>query len=260
MESKSVHYNRGIVKTSLSGWLYLLLLLTAAFFFSCSNKNDSKAMLFVASSLNQSLTKVAESLQTSEVLINSASSGTLARQIEAGAPCDLYFSANKKWIDYLLSCELADSSNVEQIAQNTLVLISASENTAIFDTLSLLQCLDACSGIALGDPSHVPSGDYTKTALVNAGVYSKHRSKMIETKDVVSAMRLVELNEVDLAFVYKTDAMSSSKVKILNVVSDSLYAEINYYALSLSAKGKDLLSNMKFKTVLREILSEKGFE
>lgn len=192
---------------------------------------------------------------------NFASSGNLARQIENGAPADIYISANPKWMDYLNNIELIDRASRRTLAYNSLVFIGPQTTQARnIDSLVHLQ------RIALGNPQSVPAGQYAKVALTAVGVYQNLRTnhKLIFSKDVRQALLYADRGEVDGAFVYKTDAFIASTAKILFTVDAELHPRIQYpIALTESGSKKPLAREFLQFTTTKDaarILEKYGFE
>lgn len=247
-------------RTALAGWLYLIVLLMAAVFFSCARGNKpTNVYVFAASSMNEVIGKVVDTTAYANVLINASSSGTLARQIEAGAPCDVYLSANRMWVDYLMDRSVVDSSNVEVLAQNSLVLVARSESFAKAGSIGWRQFLIKSESVAIGDPNHVPAGMYALQALQYYKIDSIVNDKIIESKDVVSALKLVEMGEADCGFVYKTDALSSKRVRIVAEMDGESHSPINYYKVCLSDNGNQFMADVNVKRRLEKVLIENGF-
>lgn len=260
MQSKKSVRKQTQKRTALAGWLYLIVLLTAALFFRCSSSSqNSRLYVLTASSMNQVMTEVLDGAAYPNVLVNSSSSGTLARQIAAGAPCDLYLSANRKWIDFLLAESLIDSSAIEIIAQNSLVLIVKSDDSTVGDDGDWKETLINSNLIAIGDPAHVPAGIYAAQAMKYYGIDSIVKPKLIEGKDVVTALRLVQMGEADCGFVYQTDALSAKGVQIIAEIDAVSHAPINYYRVSLSEKAKHFLADPNVMRRFNSILQAKGF-
>lgn len=156
---------------------------------------------------------------------NFASSGNLARQIENGAPADIYISANPKWMTYLQELDLIQVPSIKTFAYNSLVFVGHKTPLPLTlqDTVRLKR-------IALGNPQSVPAGQYAKTALMAIASYKelKKDHKLILTKDVRQALLYADRGEVDGAFVYKTDAMIATTAQILFTVDPSLYPRVRY--------------------------------
>lgn len=194
------------------------------------------------------------------ILANFASSGSLAKQIAAGAPADLYISANRKWMDYLLEQGVIDRQSVAIFAHNRLVFIGPAN-----DTVHELADLVTLERIALGSPGSVPAGHYAAQAMTAAGVYQelKQAHKLMLAKDVRQALIYAERGEVDGAFVYGTDARLARRAVSLFGVPGGLHDPISY-PLALTVRGAEndearaLLDYLK-GPVARAILKKYGF-
>lgn len=164
---------------------------------------------------------------------NFASSGSLAKQIDQGAPADIYVSANPKWMQYLVEEGLIAAGSDRVFAHNSLVFISMNPKAGLE-----MASLTNLERIALGTPQNVPAGQYARQAMVNAGVYRQlqQQRKLIMAKDVRQALLYADRGEVDGAFVYKTDALLAGSAKIAFVVPDELYDRVTY-PLGLTVRG-----------------------
>jgi molybdate transport system substrate-binding protein len=169
---------------------------------------------------------------------NYGSSGTLARQIGEGAPADIFVSANREWIDFLKDKQLLRDDRVEKIAGNTLVFIALQETLTEapefrndFDIRGAIK-----DKIAMGDPASVPVGKYTKEVFDKLGWTDKLQDKLIMAKDVASVVRYVELGECDFGVVYRSEALQSTKVKIIKEVPAYLHSPIEFFAANLKPK------------------------
>ena len=190
--------------------------------------------LFAAASLNPVLKEIARNFEQKRgipVNLNAASSGTLARQIAQGAPADLFISANQQWLTFLFRDELVLSESTLPI-RNQLVLIaplgSELENLDISRTEQTNPIL-ARSRIAIGDPNHVPVGQYAAQAI-EAMNWHFAPQQILQAKDARATLVAVELGEADLGIVYQTDAKKSKKVKIIATIPDDAYTPIQYFA------------------------------
>ncbi len=168
-----------------------------------------------------------------------ASSSTLAKQIENGAPADIYISANEKWMDYLEAKKMIVSASRKDLLGNHIVLIAPKDSrldhvriTSHFNLAGLL----ADGKLAMGDPSHVPAGIYGKAALENLGVWADVSKKVAGAKDVRAALVLVERAEVPLGIVYATDAAISSKVRIVGIFPDNSHPPIVYPVAAVAGR------------------------
>ncbi len=192
---------------------------------------------------------------------NFASSGSLAKQIEQGAPADIYVSANPKWMKYLLEKQMIEPGTDRIFAYNKLVFVGEKKGTDLF-----MQSLVKLERVALGSPQSVPAGQYAKQAMEHAGVYAtlEQDKKLIMAKDVRQALIYADRGEVDGAFVYKTDALLATKAKILFIVPDNLYDRVSY-PMGLTVTGaKNELAKSFFSYLSSPesiaILSKYGFE
>lgn len=194
------------------------------------------------------------------LLPNFASSGALAKQLASGAPADIYISANPKWMDYLVAQGFIPAATVETLAYNRLVLVGqpALPVTEMNDLIKLPR-------IALGSPKSVPAGRYAQQAMTKAGFYQSllTEGKLIMTKDVRQALLYADRGEVDVAFVYATDALLANKAKILLEVPQELYPRVTY-PMALTVAGADKEEAQAFLEFLhsaaaREIFERHGF-
>ncbi len=145
-----------------------------------------------------------------------ASSSTLARQIEAGAPADLFISADQKWMDYAVDKKAIDTATRQTLLGNSLVVVApkASEQKDFtIDSKTNWTSLLNGGRLAVGDPEHVPAGIYAKEALQKLGAWDTLSPKLAPAEDVRGALALVERNEAPLGIVYGSDAVASKGVK-----------------------------------------------
>lgn len=147
-----------------------------------------------------------------------ASSSTLARQIEAGAPADLFISADQKWMDYAVDKKSIDTASRQTLLGNSLVVVApkASEQKDFtIDSKTNWTTLLNGGRLAVGDPEHVPAGIYAKEALQKLGAWETLSPKLAPAEDVRGALALVERNEAPLGIVYGSDAVASKGVKVV---------------------------------------------
>ncbi len=222
-----------------------VLFIAIIFVYSCGTgkTTDSKEgeatesiMIFSAASLTDVLSELVDTFKVKynvEIQTNLASSGTLARQIAQDGPPDVYISASKKWANYVDSLGDFIAGTKTEIAKNQLVLIapanSALEVAAIDSSLNFIDLLGS-DLLSMGDPAHVPAGKYAKQSLEYYGWYGQLDKKTNPAKDVRSALMAVEMEEAPVGIVYRTDAMKSSKVKILSAFPEASHKPIVYVA------------------------------
>ena len=160
-----------------------------------------------------------------KIIPNFASSGALAKQIEQGAPADIYISANPKWMTHLIEKGKIETETKRIFAHNALVFVGRSSTDA--HSMGDLQKLRR---VALGSPGSVPAGQYAKQAMDKEGVYDKmlKNGQLVMAKDVRQALIYADRGETDGAFVYKTDAMLATSAEILFEVPFDLYSQVTY--------------------------------
>jgi molybdate transport system substrate-binding protein len=161
-----------------------------------------------------------------------ASSSTLARQIEAGAPAQVFISADTKWMDYVAQKGLIEPATRINMLGNRLALIAPADAggspLAIDRTLDWQKLLGRDGRLSVGDPDHVPAGIYAKEALTHLGVWAALEPRLARAEDVRGALVLVERSEAPLGIVYVTDARISPKVRIVGVFPETLHSPIVY--------------------------------
>ncbi|MCB2217838.1 molybdate ABC transporter substrate-binding protein [Desulfofustis glycolicus] len=189
----------------------------------------ASVQLSVAASMTDATKALTEDFKKNhpdiEIRSNFASSGALAKQIEQGAPADIYISANQKWMSYLAEKKLIDTDSMRIFAYNTLVFAGNPKLApiSIADVVTLKL-------IAIGTPESVPAGQYAKQALTASGLWDtlEQGNLLMLTKDVRQALIYADRGEVDGAFVYKTDALLAKNATILFSIPDKLYDRVAY--------------------------------
>lgn len=210
---------------------------------------------------NEMITDFSANHPTAEFQPNFASSGSLAKQIEQGAPADIFLSANPKWMKYLVEKELVAASTDRILAFNQLVFVGAQKSTEL--SLEGLIGLDL---IALGTPQSVPAGQYAKQAMEHAGIYAplEEAKKLVMAKDVRQALIYADRGEVDGAFVYKTDALLAKNAQILFVVPEDHYDRVSYPIALTNEGAKNDMAKAFYAYInspeAKAILAQYGFE
>ena len=221
---------------------YLLILLSFAFLFiGCSGE---ELVIFGAMSLTDALTEVSQRFGTAwsvKVYCNFAGSSTLQRQIEKGAPADVFISASPKQIDVLQREGLIDEDSRRAILSNRLVLVAPIDSSLSTTDVGLL-VQDSIRRIAIGEPNSVPAGIYGREALTHLGVWNAVQPKLIPSTDVRSTLAYVESGEADVGVVYQTDAGFSKKVRIIYQFPESSHSPIVYPAVVLRDTGNKVLA------------------
>ncbi|MGH6877076.1 MAG: molybdate ABC transporter substrate-binding protein [Rhizomicrobium sp.] len=234
--------------------LAAVLLAIASLVLAPNAEAGGEITVFAAASLSNALQAVgaAYTTQTGTAVRESfASSSTLARQIEAGAPAQIFISADTKWMDYLAQKGLIASQTM--LLGNALALIAPLDSPpgprAIGPGLDWRKLLGPGGRLAVGDPDHVPAGIYAKEALQHLGVWNEVEPRLARAEDVRGALALVERGDAPLGIVYVTDARVSSRVRIAGVFPAATHAPIIYPAGIV--KGADTPSVQKYFRFLR---------
>ncbi len=173
-----------------------------------------------------------------------ASSGMLARQIENGAPADLFISANAEWIDYLARNGRLEDGLRRALVGNRLALVAPRDSAIRLDIapgFALLGALDRGLGggrLAIADPRHVPAGRYAKAALISLGVWAEIEPRTAVGHSVRQALVLVERGEAPLGIVYVTDAAASAKVRLVGIFPRDTHPPITYRAAVVAGRGR----------------------
>ncbi len=149
-----------------------------------------------------------------DVVMNFASSGALYRQIEQGAPADVYASANPKWMHKAVEHGFVDAEAVVVFAHNSLVLAAPGDNPARVSAVADLAG-ESVQTIGIGTPETVPAGQYAKGALVGLGLYQRLTPKLIFGESVRQVLDYLSRGEVDCGFVYRTDAVKAGEAVVI---------------------------------------------
>jgi molybdate transport system substrate-binding protein len=168
------------------------------------------------------------------IAANYGASGTLQLQIEQGAPVDVFLSAAPKQMDALETKGLLLDGTREDLLRNEVVLIISKDSTSGISSFQDLSRADV-KQVALGEPVTVPAGQYAKEVLTSLGIYDVVNSKAILGKDVRQVLTYVETGNVDAGIVYTTDAMSSTKVRVVATAPAKSHAPVIYPAAVIKA-------------------------
>ena len=227
-------------------------------------------IVFAAASTTNAVTEIAilyESKGLGRVKTSFASSSTLAKQIQNGAPADIYISANEKWMDFLVRKDAVKEESRFNLLSNRLVLIaplkSPVKTIEVKKGLNITPYLGNDGRLSMGDPEHVPAGMYGKKALETLGLWSQVKDCLAPMKDVRAALVLVERSETPLGLVYATDAAISKKVRIVGTFPEDCHPVIVYPAAIVSGgndeAGSAFLEYIKTPEA-RSIFLRYGFE
>ncbi|MCR4264982.1 molybdate ABC transporter substrate-binding protein [Nitratireductor sp. ZSWI3] len=236
--------------------LATLLLLTA---FSPLASAAEKLTVFAAASMKDAMDRAVVEYAAAgggQVTVSFASSSVLARQIEAGAPADLFISANTDWMNYLVERDLIRVESERIIAGNSLVIASARGAEAVADPAPLLE-----KRFAMGDPSYVPAGKYAKTALETLGLWQKVEGNAVFGENVRVALELAGRGEVRAAIVYGSDQKAAGDLARVYTFPADSHAPIVYPAAAIrnGAPGAEDFLDFLTSGAGQEIFAELGF-
>lgn len=197
-------------------------------------------MVLAAASLQEALNAEADAWAAQShprPTLSFAASSALARQVESGAPADLFLSADEDWMDKVQQSGSLRAGTRRDLLTNTIVLIAPKASTATVDLASAAS-LDAAIGkarLAMADPDAVPAGKYGKAALEHLGLWDKVSGKVARADNVRAALALVESGEAPLGIVYATDAAASRKVRVVAAFPADSHPPIRYPMAVLAA-------------------------
>lgn len=218
--------------------------------------------VFAAASMKNAMDEVAAGFEATggdTVHVSLAGSSTLARQIEQGAPADIFISANPGWMDRLQEAGLIVPETRFDLLGNSIVLIAHGQNAAPveieagMDLAGLLG--DGRLAMALVDA--VPAGIYGKAALENLGAWDTVAAKVAQAENVRAALSLVSLGEAPFGIVYRTDAVADDGVTVVGTFPADSHPRIIYPAAAVAASGNPL--NAAFLEFLRGKESRAAF-
>ncbi len=199
-------------------------------------------LVFAAASLKNALDDAAAAYRPPGgdlVRISYAASSALAKQLESGAPADIFVSADQDWMDYAQRQGLINPATRKDLLANRLVLVAPASSTVAVTIAPdfPLAALLADGRLAMADPDSVPAGKYAKAALEHLRVWPSVEPKVARAENVRAALFYVVRNEAPLGIVYATDAAAEAGVKIVGVFPEESHPPIRY-PIALTAAGK----------------------
>jgi molybdate transport system substrate-binding protein len=209
-----------------------LVLLSAAWS-TAAPAQIPKLIVFAAASLKDALDEVDTAYQREkgqETTASYAASSTLAKQIEAAAPADVFISADLDWMDYLAKRNLIKPETRADLLGNRLVLIAPVTSATRLEIGPNFPLAEALGNrrLAIADPNSVPAGKYGKAALEALGVWSSVAGKLAPAENVRATLLWVSRGEAPLGIVYQTDAHSDKGVQIVGTFPDNTHPPIIY--------------------------------
>ena len=244
--------------------IFVLGLLTCCS--SAASGESKEIVIFAAVSLTDALNEIGDAFTQQThvpVKFSFAASSALARQIEAGAPAQVFFSADTEWMDYLQSRDLIERATRKEIVGNSLVLIAPVNShleMRIEPNMPIVQALQG-GRLATGDPDSVPLGKYAQAALTRLGVWNEISSRLVRAENARGALAFVARAEAPLGIVYQTDARVEKNVRIVATFPTASYPPIIYPAAAVKGAGLDAQSFVVFLQgrVAQTVFQKYGF-
>jgi molybdate transport system substrate-binding protein len=248
---------------------FRVLLVCAAAALSVAAQSPRPAndvLVFAAASLQTALDELVEPARRAtgvRMRVSYAGSSALARQIESGAPADLFISADLDWMAYLAARQLIRADSRVNLLGNRLVLVAPRAEPVtlkIAPRFALAAALGR-SRLALADPAAVPAGKYARAALTSLGVWDEVAGKIAAAENVRAALLLVSRGEAPLGVVYHTDAVADPGVLIVDTFPESTHPPIIYPAALTSVAspaGSRVLEFLRTDAA-RAVFARQGF-
>lgn len=224
--------------SSASGWLRAFLFLCAlgAAWAGTFPARAAGPLVLVAASFQEAAQDAADAFAErghERPVISAAGTSALARQVAAGAPADLFISADREWMSWLAKRGRVDAEDVRLLAHNRLVIVSRDRRPWISSGEDLLAALGN-GRLAIAEPESVPAGRYARAALERLGAWQALYGRLAPAENVRAALALVERGAAPLGIVYQTDARLSERVHVAGRFSERAHPQIVYPAALLS--------------------------
>ena len=224
-------------------------------------------VVFAAASLKNALDDIAVQWQRETgkaVRISYAASSALAKQIEAGAPTQLFISADLEWMDYLAQRNLVKPDTRSNLLGNRIVLIAPKDSNVALSIAPGFALVQALGGgrLAMANTGAVPAGKYGKAALQKLGVWDAVECRTAQAENVRAALVLVSRAEAPLGIVYRTDAAADPNVRIVDAFPEDTHPPIVYpAALTAAASHPDAAPFLAYlrSQAARPLFEKQGF-
>jgi molybdate transport system substrate-binding protein len=254
-----------VVRSRVRIFLSLTVALLLAAGPAVAQAND--VLFFAAASLKNALDALDDQYQKDtgrHVAVSLAASSTLAKQIESGAPADIFISADLDWMDYLAQKNLIKADTRKNLLGNELVLIAPKDSATAISIAPGFDLAKALGGgkLAMADTSAVPAGKYGKAALEKLGVWDQVSGQIAQAENVRAALALVARGEAPLGIVYQTDAAAEPGVKIVATFPADTHPPIVYpIALLAGSKNPDAAAYLAYLegAKARPLFEKQGF-
>lgn len=229
--------------------------------------DEAKLTIFAAASLKTALDKVSAAWTVDskqETSISYGASSALAKQIESGAPADVFISADTTWMTYLSEKKLVAADKVDNVLGNEIVLIAPGDSKieAKLEKGVDISALVGDGKLAMADVKAVPAGKYGKASLETLGAWAAVESKVAQAENVRAALKLVATGEAALGIVYVTDARAEPAVRVVATFPADSHPPVIYPASVIAASKNPSAAN--FVAFLRspkttDIFKAQGF-
>lgn len=232
------------------------VLLGSCLLFACSSLYAGTVKIYAAASLTNALKDIAAIYQKqhpgTKIVPVLAASSALAKQMEAGASSDIFFSADQDWMNYLVQKNKINAAQVKPLLLNQLVVISGRNQNIPFRADPQFNFAQSFKGyVCTGQMESVPVGKYAKQSLSQLNWLKSLKGRIVGTDDVRSALAFVERGECTVGIVYKTDALISQKVKIIGQFPENLHKAI-VYPVALTRQGESSAEAVQFMNFLSQ--------
>ena len=246
------------------------VILTISLLLSVNFCEAGTVRVYAAASLTDALNDIAQLYQSqnpqTKVIQIVGASSTLARQVELGAPADLYFSADQAWMEYLVSKNKISKSQVKPFLFNEIVVVSGLKNHNVFKPSAQFNFAKSFKGyLCTGEMQSVPIGKYAKQSLTYFNWLKPLQGRIVLTDDVRSALAFVERGECEVGIVYKTDALASKIVKIIGTFPHHSHQAV-IYPIALTQQGSQSAEALKLYRFIsnsnqaKQIFKKYGFK
>ena len=247
---------------------FVASLATASLAFAApASAQSGNVLVFAAASLKESLDGVAAQWRKETgktAVISYAASSALARQIEQGAPAQVFMSADLDWMDYLAGKKMIKPETRSNLLGNRIVLIAPRTSTATVNIEPAFPLASLLGGgrLAMGDVRAVPAGKYGKAALETLGVWNDVANRVVQAENVRVALILVARGEAPLGIVYRTDAAADPSVKVIGTFPEESHPPVLYpVALTAGAAHPDAAAFLAYikSAAARPLFAASGF-
>ncbi|MFD1065658.1 molybdate ABC transporter substrate-binding protein [Oceanobacillus locisalsi] len=240
---------------------YMLIFIFIVLAAGCSQDNTKEVELNIsaAASMTDSLTELTEMFEEEhphiDISYNYGGSGSLRKQIEQGAPIDIFLSASSIDYEKLVAKDKVDEG--KEILANQLVFIQKNEG----EVASMEDFMTGDKVMAVGTPEAVPAGSYAKEALQTLGLWNEleDQGRLVYTKDVTQVLMLVKEGAADVGMVYASDVIDEKDVMVIENVDSDLHSSIHYYAASIPHEEQDA-DVLQAKDAFYQFISSKTAE